>query len=134
MICHSIATSNEHKYKQNMEKLGGLVQNDPSNQEALKVLEMYTHSNFMEIREMVAIRGVREFYNRAISYTIEKKRDVLAFDLISFSQEMNFHLVIHSSDMDRLIQNQLYAVIEQLIFSHCEFKMKLSQLDRDELL
>tara|TARA_B110000285_G_C15065728_1_gene584998 strand:- start:1292 stop:1498 length:207 start_codon:yes stop_codon:yes gene_type:complete len=68
-----------------MEKLGGLVQNDPSNQEALKVLEMYTHSNFMEIREMVAIRGVREFYNRAISYTIEKKRDVLAFDLITFS-------------------------------------------------
>ena len=52
---------------------------------------------------MVAIKKVREFYNQALSYSIEKRRDVLAFDLIKFSKEMNFHLVIVKSDMALLV-------------------------------
>jgi len=82
---------------------------------------MYTNNNFIEIRDMIAIKKVRGFYNQALAYTIRKRRDVLAFDLIKFSQEMRFHLIIIQSDMTLLIQNKLYAVIEQLIFSHCEY-------------
>ena len=87
MICHSIATFNELKYNQYIEKLGQQLSNDPSDQLALKILDMYTYNNFREIRDMVAIRKVRNFYNRALAYTIKKKRDVIAFDLIKFSQE-----------------------------------------------
>ena len=52
---------------------------------------------------MVAIKKVREFYNKALAYTIEKRRDVLAFDLIKFSQVMNFHLIVNKADMTLLI-------------------------------
>jgi hypothetical protein len=61
---------------------------------------------------MIAIKKVREFYNEALAYSIEKRRDVLAFDLIKFSQLMNFHLIINKAGMTMLVKNKLYAVIE----------------------
>jgi len=52
---------------------------------------------------MVAIKKVRDFYNQALAYTVEKRRDVLAFDLIKFAQESNFHLIIIKATMTLLI-------------------------------
>lgn len=69
-ICHCVATNNELKYNQFLEKLGEQLRSDPSDFLALKILEMYNYCNFREIRDMVAIKQVRDFYNRAISYTI----------------------------------------------------------------
>lgn len=70
---------------------------------------------------MVELKEVRSYYNLALKYCIKKKRDTIAYDLIKFSKDMIFHLLIDQEDMMLLIQNKLYVVIEKLVFSHCEF-------------
>jgi hypothetical protein len=121
-LSHSIAVNDEHKFNQFMKKIGLQFQLDRKDKLALSILENYSNSNFMEIRKMVQLKQIRQYYNLALKYCIKRKRDVIAFDLIKFSQEMMFHLCMDQNDMTLLLQNKLYVVIERLVFSHCEFK------------
>jgi hypothetical protein len=102
-ICHSIAIHDEHKFNQFMKKMAYQFQIDRTDKLAFSVIENYADSNFMEIKRMVELKEIRKYYSLALKYCIKKKRDVIAFDLIKFSQEMVFHLMVDQEDIMLLI-------------------------------
>jgi len=68
-----------------MKKIGYQFQIDRHDKLAFSILENYSDSNFMEIKKMVELKEIRNYYSLALKYCIKKKRDVIAFDLINFS-------------------------------------------------
>jgi hypothetical protein len=66
---------------------------------------IYKNKQLMEIRKMTGIARIRELYDMALTFTIERKRDVVTFDLIKFSKENNFHLFITQYELRTLINS-----------------------------
>ena len=71
--------------------------------------------------------------NEALAFSIECKREVIAFDLCRLTRERGSQLTIGEVEMQRLIRGEMHNLIKTLVKSNCLLSVDAADLDVDEL-
>lgn len=84
--------------------------------------------------DLVKYQNVRQLFNKSICMSIECKRTLISFDLITFAKSNGFQLAIFEQQMQLLIQWEMYELIERLVLSNSLLKIDKSELDIEDLM
>ena len=72
---------------------------------------------------------IRELYDLAISFSFERKRDVVSKELIKFSRENKFNLTISERELRSLINGKQYEIIDAVIRGNALYKSRYKEDD-----
>jgi hypothetical protein len=72
----------ELTYFKFMKKMNEALKTDRKDATALRVTRLFAGKNFVDVKDLYLMKRFREAFNEAISFAIEAKRDVIAFDII----------------------------------------------------
>ena len=72
--------------------------------------------------------------NEAVAFSIETKREIIAFDIVQFSREFRFSIVVADKELQLLIKNQSYELIEDLVHANSMLLINYDDLDAMEKL
>ena len=133
IICHSIATGDELTFVKFMRNASLQLQEDPNDERCQQVLRLFAGKTFRAARDLHHSQAMRAAMNEALTFSIERKREVIAFDLCQFTRERGSQLTIREQEMERLIKDQMFALIERLVKSNCLLSVDSRNLDVDEL-
>lgn len=86
VICHSIAVNEELQFVKFIRKMDDYGIQNPDHPMCKAMLAVYGHVNFDECDELVHVGSVKVLFSEALKFSIDRKRDVVAFDLIQYSK------------------------------------------------
>ena len=66
--------------------------------------------------------------NRSLWFAIKTQRESIAFDMIEYSKEKGFTLLIREQEMLILIKSDMFLLIEDLINANCFFMINKENL------
>lgn len=77
---------------------------------------------------------MRDAINDAFAFSIETGKENLAFAFVRYSREMRFSLVLNDHEIQRLINEQWYALIEDLVNANSVLYIDYGQMDQYDKL
>lgn len=86
VICHSIAVNEELQFVKFLRKVTNYISENPTHAMAKALLDVYGQANFDECDDLVHISSVKILFSEALKFSIDRKRDIVAFDLIQYSK------------------------------------------------
>lgn len=133
MVCHSIAVNDELNFNKFVKKLKVILSQDPDNDDARDMLRFFVPISWRKIPQFLLLKEVRKFMSQAIQFSIRIKREIITNDILNLSKSRFIQVNITDTEMEILIREEMYDMIEKLILGNILLMTDASHLDVDEM-
>jgi len=92
---------------------------------------MFYGKSFSEVRSLHSLSKFRELMSEALIMSIHRLREMVSYELLMFSKSRLFPMIITENEVQILVQNKMYDLIEELIFTNSLLRIEARRLDID---
>jgi hypothetical protein len=82
-----------------MRKIQDELKKDKNDRIGIRLVKLFGDKKFHEVKECTFMKQFRESFNEALAFSIEAKRDNIAFDLTSFARSHTFQMTIKDEEI-----------------------------------
>ena len=94
---------------------------------------MFYGKSFSEVRSLHSLSKFRELMSEALIMSIHRLREMVSYELLMFSKSRLFPMIITENEVQILVQNKMYDLIEELIFTNSLLRIEARRLDIDQV-
>ena len=97
------------------------------------MIKFFLPISYRNISQYLLVKKVRTFFSMALRYSIQIKRELISNDILILAKHKFIQISITEVEMEVLLLNKMYDMIERLILGNTLLETDASHLDVDEI-
>ena len=97
------------------------------------VIEVFSQVQWDELDDQTKTIKAKRLFDMAIRIAIDQHKVQEAFDLIHYAKEHGFYLAVTEAQVEVMIKEKMYDLIETLVMTNSLLKIDPHNLDVDDL-